>query len=270
MVHLYLVLPGKQGSVYIYQSYIHPFLEQHERDIDRFISDSHERAKKAGLDYLKKAIEWARVNVLGMPPKQPTPPQSRSVSYSQSLLNRFSMPSAREGMTGMAGMAGAGTGDLLSLLGNAMQQTTSGSSRSREAQAADLSASGSLIPPSVTGEDRMQYINTQRSRLQTLIQAFDREAYGANAGSSTGHESHSPPSRSPQGGSPYMRQEGFSDLKKSKSEAEFEDLAYEELPDRAKRMGREILEGAQSGGWGRYIWGNYGEKDSAIPGKKDQ
>ncbi|KAI7151055.1 hypothetical protein KC319_g13749, partial [Hortaea werneckii] len=44
-IHLYLVAPGQQGSVYIYREYIHPFLEEHERQIDRMISDGHEKAK---------------------------------------------------------------------------------------------------------------------------------------------------------------------------------------------------------------------------------
>ncbi|KAI7300995.1 hypothetical protein KC315_g16899, partial [Hortaea werneckii] len=49
-IHLYLVAPGQQGSVYIYREYIHPFLEEHERQIDRMISDGHEKAKAAGMD----------------------------------------------------------------------------------------------------------------------------------------------------------------------------------------------------------------------------
>lgn len=255
MVHLYLVLPGKQGSVYIYQTYIHPFLSQHEREIDVFISDSHDKAKKAGLQYLKQAIEWAKVKVLGLPPRQPTPPPSRQVSYSQSLLNRFNMPNARNGL------ATAGASDIFSLIGNAMQQATYASSTTRDAQAEDLSASGTLIPSNISGQERMDYISTQRDRLRTLLQAFDKEAFDHEVGGPV--EEGSPPG-SPPRLSPHMRQASDS-LKKSMSETEFEDLGREDVPETPKAGGQ----GSQAG-WSKWIWGNYGEKDSAIVGKKDQ
>lgn len=244
-VHLYLVLPGKQGSVFIYQTYIHPYLEEHEREIDHFITNSHDNAKRAGLQYLKEAIEWVKVNLLKLPPKQPTPPVSRNVSYSQALLSRFNMPSARDGL------AAAGTSDLFSLLGSAMQQATYPSSRSRDAQVDDLSASGTLIPPHMLGEERTNYISIQRDRLRTLLQAFDKEAYDAEPGSQM-----------------HVPEEHTDTLKMSKSELEFDDLGDEVLPDTGKKIDQPAA--AKAGGWGKWIWGNYGEKDSALVTKKDQ
>jgi receptor expression-enhancing protein 1/2/3/4 len=88
-LHLYLVMPGKQGSVYIYQAYIHPWLESHERQIDDLIHEVHAKGKAAGFDAIQSAIEYIRVNFLGQVPHQPPPPQAQGLSYSASLLNRF-------------------------------------------------------------------------------------------------------------------------------------------------------------------------------------
>lgn len=250
-VHLYLVMPGQQGSVYLYQTYIHPYLEQHERSIDRFISDSHERAKRAGLQYLNEAIEYIKVNILKFPPRQPPPPPASNATYTQTLLSRFNMPAAR------AGLATAGTSDLFSLLGNAMQQATYPSSRSRDSQAEDLSASGSLIPPHMIGEERTKYISSQRDMLQTLLQAFDKEAHGEQSmTSSFDRQQGSPTHRGVEGS-----------LRKNRSELEFEDLAYEDVPKAADRRPENSQRQAS---WSNWIWGNYGEKDSALVGKKEQ
>ena len=253
-VHLYLVLPGKQGSVYIYQAYIHPYLEQHEREIDRFITNSHDKARKAGLQYVEQAIEYVKVNVLGMRPRQATPPSSSNASYAQSLIGRFNMPGVG------AGLAPAGASDLFSVLGNVMQQSTYPSSSSRGAQADDLAASGNLIPSHLSGSDKTQYISTQRDRLHTLLQALDKEAYEAESSSSGQHglAQNSPPrSRGPS-----------ENLTKSKSELDFEHLGYEDVPQGIKRNVQGI-QGAAAG-WGKWVWGNYGEKDSALTGKKEQ
>ena len=252
-VHLYLVLPGQQGSVYLYRSYIHPYLEHHERDIDHLITDSHDKAKAAGLQYVKQAIEYVRVNVLKLPPKQPTPPPSRNTSYSQNLLSRFSMPTARAGLTT------AGTTDLFSLLGNAVQQVTYPTSRSRDAGLEDLDASGTLIPPHMTGQERSQFIITQRDRLRTLLQAFDNEA-DATASAET-----DTPLAMLRSTSRLGSDEG--NMAKSKSESEFEDLAYESVPKLEKRPAAGTQRQAS---WSNWIWGNYGEKNSALTGKKDQ
>lgn len=266
--HLYLVLPGKQGSVFLYQTYIHPFLEEHERQIDRIISEGHEKAKSAGMDVLKQAIEYVRVNILGQPPKQPTPPTSRNVSYSTALMSRFNMPSAR------AGLAAAGTSDLFGLLGKALQQTTYPDSTSREAQAADISASGTLVPSSLTGADRTDYVNTQRERLRTLLQAFDHEAFNADAGATSSSQPRSELPRQPSSRKSYLAPSDSTYMHKSRSESEFEDLGYETMPDPEHyrvypAQGEGKKPSKDNPGWSAFIWGNYGEKDSAINPRKD-
>ena len=274
--HLYLVLPGKQGSVYIYQTYIHPFLYEHERDIDRFISNSHEKAKAAGLQYLNQAIEWIKVNALGMQPRRPTPPASRQVSYSQALYNRFVMPSARpEGYGAPGSQQPPAANDLLSMLGNVVAQAAGpgGASRSRDAQAEDLSASGTLIPPHISGEERRTYISTQQDRLRTLLQAFDNEASRSHpASSSPPYPTNSPPYPTNDGPGPsiqdFLKPAAENLLKKTRSESEFEDLGYEHVPTGSNRPSPKVGERAAS--WSKWVWGNYGEKDSASAERKNQ
>ena len=267
-VHLYLVLPGQQGCVFIYKEHIHPFLEEHERQIDRMIADLHEKAKSAGLDGVKRAIEYVRVQFLGQQPSRPSPPPSRNVSYTTQLFNRFAMPSAREGL------AAVGTTDIFGLIGKAIQQTSYPDATSTDAQARDLARSGALIPPNLSGDERDQFVSTQREHLRTLLQAFDAEAF---------HRSDvTPPPRSsmpraPSGRKSYLAPErdGPSHMHKSRSESEFEDLAYESMPDpdnyRPHADHDEPLASArrEGAGWSSWIWGSYGERDSALNTKKD-
>ncbi|WPG99090.1 Hypothetical protein R9X50_00189900 [Acrodontium crateriforme] len=262
-LHLYLVLPGKQGSVYIYQQYIHPFLSEHEREIDRMITNGHASAKAAGMDVIKRAIEYIRINILGGQARQPTPPPSRNVSYSSYLMDRFAMPAARNSFAGVS----TSPSDLFGMLGKALQQNTFPDSTSRDAQAHDLASSGSLIPPALSGEERTDYVNTQRERLRTLLQAFDTEAFNSADAATSGSQPRSGVPRKPTSRKSYLAaQDEY--MHRSRSESEFEDLGYEAMPDpdqyRAPSQGHEGSSKAkESGGWGDLIWGNYGAKDSA-------
>ncbi|KAJ9649568.1 hypothetical protein H2201_007156 [Coniosporium apollinis] len=223
---LYLVAPGKQGATFLYTTYVHPFFEDHEREIDEWISEAHDKAKAAGLQYMKQAIEWVKVNVLGMQPKPPSPPPSRHVSYTQALLSRFNLPSAREGLAAPAG-------DFYALLSAALQTTTA-SGGSRDVQAESLSTSGTLIPPHLdSAEDRMSYVAAQRERLRVLLQAFDHEADNLAAGRSR----EAPEER---------RTEGMS---KSRSELDFDKIERDEAAE-GRRGSRPA-----SGGWMPWNWG---------------
>ncbi|QDS75457.1 hypothetical protein FKW77_004161 [Venturia effusa] len=214
--HIYLVLPGKQGATQIYQTYVHPFLSEYEQDIDVFISNAHERAKVMGLQYMKQLIEWAKVNVLGMQPRPPTPPPSRAgQTYAQQLFSRFNLPSANQGLAAPAG-------DFYGLIASALQYTTS-SGGTREMQAEDLSASGTLIPNHFeSNEDRMKYVSAQRERLRVLLSAFDREAVNLAAAPPSNLDGPSTP-RGKSGDTGY-------DLTKSRSEADFDRIEKEEAP----------------------------------------
>ncbi|KAF2191202.1 hypothetical protein K469DRAFT_720191 [Zopfia rhizophila CBS 207.26] len=199
-IHLYLILPGSQGATFLYQEYIDPFLYHHEREIDDFITDTHERARSAGLAYFQQGVEWVKVNVLGFAPRQPSPPPSRGASYAQTFMSRFNMPSAR------------GDKDLYGLVTQALSGASALYSGNRDAQAEELSRSSTLIPDNIrNNDDRLSYLATQRERLATLIQAFDREQETLTT--------------QREGGSRYY--EGG--LSKSRSETEFDRIERDEI-----------------------------------------
>jgi receptor expression-enhancing protein 1/2/3/4 len=241
LAHIYLVLPGKQGATQLYQTYIHPFLAEHESDIDVFISNAHTSAKALGLQYMKQFVEWVKVNVMGMQPRPPTPPPSQQGTYAQQLLSRFNLPTAREGLAAPAG-------DFYGLIASALQYT-SASGGSREMQAEDLSASGTLIPAGLeSNEERMSYVSTQRERLRVLLSAFDREAVNLAGAAPTNL------------GAPSMSRakstDTGSDLTKSRSEADFDKIEKEEAP---------ASPSAQSG-WMPWNW----QKGAAQSGQHEQ
>jgi hypothetical protein len=193
-VHLYLILPGSQGATFLYEEYIDPFLYHHEREIDEFITDTHDRARSAGLSYLQQGIEWVKVNVMGFAPQAPQTPPRPGQSYAQTFMSRVAIPNARgDNLTNLVSQALSGASALYS--GN------------QSAQAAEVNRSANLIPENIrNNDDRASYVTSQRQRLATLLQAFDREEDNLR-------------SQREGGGSRYYEGTGLS---KSKSEAEFD------------------------------------------------
>jgi len=167
---LYLVLPQTQGARIIYQDHIHPWLEENETQIDEFIASAHDRLKTAGIAYLKRAIELLKTNILGLPAEEPTPvaPEAVGQTYTQSLLARFSLPAARWTGTGNTGA------DFYSLLASAVSAATAAAAGTGTA---DMTASGTLIPPTLRGADeKRSFIAAQREKLNIVLGALDREA----------------------------------------------------------------------------------------------
>ncbi|MCJ1306617.1 hypothetical protein MMC25_000260 [Agyrium rufum] len=64
----FLALPQTQGATTIYFSYVEPFLREHENKIETFIADAHQNIQRLGWDFIKRAVEWVRVNGMGLPP----------------------------------------------------------------------------------------------------------------------------------------------------------------------------------------------------------
>lgn len=238
MLLSYLVLPQTQGAKLIYQSHIHPFLAHHEHDIDRLITSAHHHAKSAGLTYLKRGIELVKEYLLGIQPK--TGPQSspkrNDVDYTQSLMSRFNLPSARQGLAAPAG-------DFYSLLSSALGTLNKSTGATREAQIDDLSRSGTLIPQNLTSaSEKMTFLSTQRERLRVLLSALDQQALGLGAEAAIEKDIDKRMVGAQLG-------EG---LKKSKSEAEFEEI------------GKDDVEGSKMGkaGGGRWMPWSWGAKDT--------
>lgn len=251
---LYLILPQTQGARVLYQSHVHPFLYENELAIDEFISSAHDRAKAAGLTYLKQAIEFIKQNLLGFPPREPTPPATPSpYSYTQSLMARFNLPSTRPAQPTNTGTGNTAT-DFYSLLASAVSAATS-----REggitSSTRDLSNSGTLIPPSVQGEERLSFIAAQRERLSILLSALDKEA---NTLQSSPVRARHVPSMHFDGSAsseeePNERpKSSASGLSSRKSEGDFEKIDAESGTEAFESQKRRA---ASSGSWLPWSWG---------------
>jgi receptor expression-enhancing protein 1/2/3/4 len=271
---LYLVLPQTQGARILYQTYIHPWLEENETQIEDFIASAHERLRAQGIASLKKAIELLRVKVFGLPPGEPEAPTAASASsgaqsYTQSLLARFSLPSARWSTSTGAGGQGAAS-DFYSLLAGAVSAMTTGPATApRAQQAGDLSASGTLIPPNIREGDRAAFLATQRERLSTLLGALDREAAQLKKPGSAQGEAAGGSGSGARFANPWSAdgttERPASGLSKSRSEADFEKIdaesGAEDLDEGLRKRGTPAASSA--GSWMPWGWGAGGEGKSS-------
>lgn len=240
-IHLYLIMPGSQGATFAYQEYIEPFLYQHEREIDNFITESHDRGKAAGLAYLGMAIEWVKVNVLGFAPTKPEAPRPAGQTYAQNLMSRFQMPAAR------------GSNDLYGLVNQALSGASALYAGNQSAQAAELSRGAKLVPDNIRdSDDRLNYVTSQRQRLETLLQALDREQENLRTQESSGSKhregSRTPGSRTPGSRTPTV-------ISRNRSEPEFDRIERDEVsgrppyPTTPPPLGRRT-----SSGWMPWNW----------------
>ena len=185
----YLVLPQTQGATRLYLEQVEPFLVHHEREIEHFISRTHERAKSAGLQQLYRLIDLVRERVLGLPPAMAVdhrggsgaaPPPGGAASYAQAILSRFSsLPNA----AAPANVSGPAS-DLYSLLSSALGTATGGAGRgAAEESRRDLrDESPSRIPgifpqdiASGSRAEQAQYISSLRRQLGYLMSVVDRQ-----------------------------------------------------------------------------------------------
>lgn len=175
---------------------------------------------------------------------RPDTPPSQGGNYTQSLLSRFNLPSAREGLAAPAG-------DFYGLLSAALgtMNTTRGTS-SRELQAEDLSRSGTLIPQGLTSaSEKITFLSTQRERLRVLLSALDKEAsdLGPEAAIENDVDKRMAGEQLGEG------------LRKSRSEAEFEEIGNDDLKGEGAK--------AQASGWMPWAWGAKSESGSVAKGK---
>ncbi|KAK0388116.1 hypothetical protein NLU13_4360 [Sarocladium strictum] len=282
-----------QGARIIYEEHIHPFLQDNEAHIDEFIANAHDRLRTAGVAYIKQAIEYVKTQVLGFPPTEPTPEpahaQGAPQSYTQSLLARFSVPTAR--WAGSSTSAATATGnDFYNLLASAVSAATAAATTKND----PASASGpSLIPASLQdSREKMTFIAAQRERLNILLSALDREAQDIEQSDSTGdantkaatppdrasrsmafdgNEDEEPTQRPPSGLSMW------SALSKSRSEVDFEKIEAESgaededgsLRRRRGKGGKDDVDAtpsATTGSWMPWGWGGTGAGAGAGAG----
>ncbi|PHH77735.1 hypothetical protein CDD80_249 [Ophiocordyceps camponoti-rufipedis] len=207
---LYLILPQTQGARTLYEERIHPFLEENEGSIDKLIATTHQRLRAAGSSYLLKAIDYLKTNILGLPRSEPPPPPPPAgpSGYTQSLLARFSVPTARLPAAAYSG------NDFYNMLAGAVSAAAGGGSR------AAGNDSAPLIPSDLRGSaEKMTFIAAQRERLNVLLTALDREAQELQRADAEQHTSRDDTrSRSRSSGS---------GLSKSRSETDFEKVEAE-------------------------------------------
>lgn len=291
---LYLVLPQTQGARHLYETYLHPYLEENETQIEEFIASAHDRLRAAGMAYLKRAIEMLKTRVLGMPPTQDDGGDVRAKEapqgYTQSLLARFSVPS-----TPWAGAGGSAAGagqDFYNLLAGAVSAATGASALGAAGSSAyggggasrdvDMSASGTLIPEHIRGADqKISFISSQKEKLATLLTALDREGKELERSEEERRSTESaarelrPMSMSLDGGDgpsgstagtsrPPSGQSMWSALSKSRSEVDFEKIEAESgaeedsnpegLRQRRPQAGERAVSSSKAP-WGFLGWG---------------
>lgn len=86
----------------MYQEYVDPFFEEHDREIEEVIGRTHERAKALGLGYFYQIVDIIREKILGMPAQQQqqqaaVPQPASAAEYAQSLFARFNQPPPTSG-----------------------------------------------------------------------------------------------------------------------------------------------------------------------------
>lgn len=285
---LYLVLPQTQGARVIYTTYIHPYLEENETQIEELIANTHDKMKAAGIAYLKRAIEAFRTQVLGLPPnpaaqqaESNVPAAQRPRSYTQALLDRFQLPQAQ-----WSGNTGSTTGqDFYNFLSNAVNAATaavvasdssSTADTGRKAASAsrgpgvgafptgDLSASGTLVPPNIQGNaDKMSFLAAQRERLNYVLSALDREAAQLKSGTAAtpaGEQEVNLEGLQPGGASierPTTSSSGKSTggLSKSRSEVDFEKIEAESgAEDNNTQDSAQATPAPSGGSWLPWAW----------------
>ncbi|KAI0169280.1 TB2/DP1, HVA22 family-domain-containing protein [Hypoxylon sp. FL1284] len=280
---LYLVLPQTQGARLLYETYLHPYLEENETAIEDFIASAHDRLKAAGMAYLKRAIEVLRTQVLGMPPREDnreeeaTQAAAAPQGYTQALLARFSVPAARWA----ANNAGTAGQDFYNMLAGAVgaaaagTKAASGTGGTSAASAADSTAT--LIPQNIGGADeKMSFIAAQKERLALMMGALDKEAKQLEKSEEERRAAEQARrelrpgsisldgqdlSRPPSGHSVWS---GLSGLSKSRSEVDFEKIDAEsgaEEDDNNLRRRAAAAEPSTPGvksGWSFLGWGTVG------------
>lgn len=281
---LYLVLPQTQGARQIYETYIHPYLEENELAIEEFIANADDRLRAAGLAYLKQAIELFRIKVLGLPPTEEPKEEPRRASeapqgYTQALLARFSVPAARWA----ASNAGGAGNDFYNMLAGAVSAAAGGSTAGSSgnpsvgARSATAGQTNTLIPHNIRdAQEKITFIAAQRERLNFVLGALDKEAAeieksrggyarggelrpssisldGAMAGDHNNNNSGER-SRPPSGGSVW------SGLSKSRSEVDFEKIDAESGAEDENGMRRraQMAEGQETPGVATKAWGFLG------------
>lgn len=133
--------------------YVHPYLTEHEKDIEHFIATAHDNLKAAGYSYLKQAIGHAEEIILGTRRTQERPGTPKNESYANFLLSRFKVspiaPASSNGATDFYN-------SISSTLSNAIPNLAN------------------LGTPK-TEQDKALYLAAQQAKLRMAMAALEKE-----------------------------------------------------------------------------------------------
>ncbi|WAQ86728.1 hypothetical protein PtA15_7A456 [Puccinia triticina] len=92
---LWLTLPQIQGSTYVYVTYVHPFLLEHEVEIDTWLVDMKQRCRQAGTTYFHQFVNRLKALMLAamLPSNDPHHP-SRTQPESQANIQGTQLDAA--------------------------------------------------------------------------------------------------------------------------------------------------------------------------------
>ncbi|KAG0048117.1 hypothetical protein BGZ83_006886 [Gryganskiella cystojenkinii] len=90
---LWMILPQTQGSIYLYQAIVDPYLTQHEREIDQTLKDIQKQAMAMGMEYIKRGIQFLQNLVFDLYKKSQNQADVSSFSADADMTKQRTGPS---------------------------------------------------------------------------------------------------------------------------------------------------------------------------------
>ncbi|RUS18668.1 TB2/DP1, HVA22 family-domain-containing protein [Endogone sp. FLAS-F59071] len=264
---LWLILPQTQGSVILYQNFIHPALIQHEAKIDETLSDAQDHAKRTSLELGKRGIlALQKMAMDGFVKGQ----SLITEQFAQQYLAIGSDPNANAAPTAGTQLdptvvapvtATAYFGfNPLSLLTAVAAVVTSAATTQSPTMAQQPPAYQPLIHPSSLGTSDSESLTAKRARLERELKELERRSDSASAKVTSRTRGMTGPRPRRTGGAEngggMVMVEGYGG-----EDREVDDIMVEE---------EEVVAGTVAGteqghGWGGYlgglVWGQPHEKD---------
>ena len=163
--------------------------------------------------------------------------------------------------------------DFYTLLASAVSAATSSNAATGSTtETRDLSNSGTLIPPTVHGEDRLSFITAQRERLSILLSALDKEANSLQNDAVKPSAPRSLPSMLFDGSTSSEEEmadrpkSAMSGLSTRRSEVDFERIDAEsgtEEVENGRKQARRSQSGS-GGSWMPWSWGTKAETSAPV------
>lgn len=258
-LRLWLLLPGEtQGATFAYRAYVQPFLHQHERDIEAFVNGAHDQGKEVAAKWIRKAVEWIKMQILGQTATQAQANQQEqeakgATPYAQrllALLNGTPSQQAGNSTSAVANNPAASLSTALQQATAALAYATAATNSTPRSSVPSSTndttqpqfhlplnltdAAAALIPAHLsTPAERLSYVSAQKERLRALLGAFEKEETSVE-------------------GPPTLTTPA-SELNKSGSEADFDSISHDDVPDASGAATRPTVQKSKS--WVPWGWG---------------